>query len=267
MGVINVTPDSFSDGGAFIEPMVAIEQALRMLRDGARIIDIGGESSRPGATPVSADVQIRRILPVIEGIMEKRPDAVISIDTTCCVVAEAAISSGACVINDISGLTQDPDMPKLAHKTEAGVVIMHMQGSPSNMQQNPQYEDCVSEIYQWLNKRIQTLARVGIPAERIVIDPGIGFGKKLSHNLEILHRLAHFTSLGVPVLVGASRKRFIGMVGQVASPQDRLPGSIAALTSAVLAGASVLRVHDVQQSIQAARIAAAIRNPEQWQHV
>ena len=265
MGVLNVTPDSFSDGGAYLRPEKAIGQAVRMIAEGAHIIDIGGESTRPGATPVPAEAQIERVTPVMEGILQQAPDAVISIDTTYAQVADKAIAAGACIINDISGLTHDPAMLELAHHTQAGIVVMHMQGRPENMQVNPQYQDCVPEIHQWLRERIEALVGAGISRKAIAADPGIGFGKKLCHNLEILHRLAHFTPLGVPILVGASRKRFIGMVGQVESPLDRLPGSLAALTCAVLQGAAILRVHDVAASLQAARIAAAIRDPARWQ--
>lgn len=267
MGILNVTPDSFSDGGMYTNPEKAVAQAQRMTQEGADIIDIGGESTRPGAAPVSAEAQINRVIPVIEGILTSLPNAVISIDTTSATVAQKAIAAGACIINDISGLSCDPAMPELARSTKAGIVIMHMQGTPQNMQNNPHYQDCVAEIGQWLQQRIASLVAIGLDRRAIVADPGIGFGKKIRHNLEILDRLAHFTSLHVPIVVGASRKRFIGMVGQAESPQDRLPGSLAALTCAVLKGASILRVHDVQASVQAARVAAAIRKPARWQDV
>ncbi len=267
MGVLNVTPDSFSDGGAYNSPSKAIAQALHMRAEGAHIIDIGGESSRPGATPVPPQEQISRVVPVIEGILANTPDAVISIDTTSAAVAAAAIAAGACIINDISGLTHDPDMPELALRTKAGLVIMHMQGTPGNMQDHPVYQDCVAEIHAWLQQRIETLTGIGIAPNAIAIDPGIGFGKKMCHNLEILHRLAHFSSLGVPVLVGASRKRFIGMIGNADDPQDRLPGSLAAVACATWNGAAILRVHDVAASLQAARIAAAIQEPARWKNV
>ena len=267
MGVVNVTPDSFSDGGRYLDPSRAINQALQMLHEGAHIIDIGGESSRPGAASVAADEQIRRVLPVIEGILTKKPDAIISIDTTSSIVAQNAIKAGVSIINDISGLTQDTNMSALARETHAGVVIMHMQGTPENMQNDPNYKNCVADILEWLQARVTALTAAGIDPDCIAIDPGIGFGKKLAHNLEILHGLAHFTSIGAPILVGASRKRFIGMVGNVESPSDRLPGSLAALTCAVLQGASILRVHDVPESLQAARIATAIREPARWKHL
>lgn len=263
MGILNVTPDSFSDGGHFLDTTHAIEQALRMLADGAGIIDIGGESTRPGAPPVSADEQLRRVLPVIQGILAQQ-DAVISIDTTSSRVAEQALAAGACIINDVSGLMRDPAMPAIARTTKAGIVVMHMQGTPQNMQQNPQYKDCVTEIRAWLQARVKDLTRAGMAHENMVIDPGIGFGKKLCHNLDILHHLAHFTAVGLPVLVGASRKRFIGALGHAAAPAERLPGSLATLACAVMNGAAILRVHDVAESLQAARVAAAIRQPGRW---
>ena len=266
MGVVNVTPDSFSDGGQFFHTDKAIQQAEQLFQDGATVIDIGGESSRPGSVSVSPEEQIRRVVPVIKGLQKKYPDAAISIDTTSSKVARAAVAAGACIINDISGFTHDAAMTLLARETGAGIVIMHMQGKPSNMQDNPQYKNCVADIYDWLQKRIQALTKMGIRKESIVVDPGIGFGKKLSHNLEILQRLEHFISLGTPVLIGASRKQFIGISGRAQSPQNRLPGSLAALTAAVLHGAAILRVHDVAESLQAARVAAAIRTPAQWEN-
>ena len=267
MGVLNVTPDSFSDGGQFLDLPKASAQALHMLAEGAHIIDIGGESTRPGAQSVTAREQIARVIPAIAAIREQAPDAVLSVDTTNALVAGKAIEAGANIINDTSGLTCDPAMPALVRESGAGVVIMHMQGTPATMQQNPAYQDCIPEIHTWLQARLAALLQTGIARESIAIDPGIGFGKKLFHNLEILHRLAHFTSLGVPILVGASRKRFIGIVGESSLPQDRLPGSLAALTCAVLQGASILRVHDVAASRQAALVAAAVREPARWQDV
>jgi len=263
MGILNVTPDSFSDGGCFLDPPQAVDQALRMIADGASIIDVGGESTRPGAPAVPPDEQLRRVLPVIKGIAQQSHSA-LSIDTTSSRVAHEALEAGACIINDVSGLTHDPDMPDVARATGAGIVIMHMQGSPRTMQQNPQYGNCVADIYNWLQSRVADLKAAGIEANSMVIDPGIGFGKKLCHNLEILHGLAHFTALGLPLLVGVSRKRFIGTVGQAEIPGDRLPGSLAALTCAVMNGAAIMRVHDVAASLQAARVAAAIRKPVRW---
>ena len=263
MGILNVTPDSFSDGGRFLDPTHAVEQGLRMLADGAAIIDIGGESTRPGAPPVPAQEQIRRVLPVIEGILAQQ-DAAISIDTTSSQVAEQAMAAGACIINDVSGLTQDPAMPAIARTTKAGIVIMHMQGTPQSMQVHPQYENCLTEICTWIETRVEKLATLGIARACMVIDPGIGFGKNLRHNLEILHDLAHCSAIGLPVLVGASRKRFIGAIGHAATPAERLPGSLASLACAVMNGAAILRVHDVPESLQAARVAAAIRQPERW---
>jgi len=263
MGILNVTPDSFSDGGCFLDPAQAVDQALAMLADGATIIDVGGESTRPGAAPVPATEQLHRVLPVIQGILAQQ-DAILSIDTTSSQVAEEALAAGARIINDISGLTHDPAMQAIARNTKAGIVVMHMQGNPKDMQHNPHYKDCVGEIRDWLQVRTTQLAGNGIDRLSIVIDPGIGFGKKICHNLEILQQLSQFSTLGIPVLVGASRKRFIGTIGQAPEPQERLPGSIAAVACAVLHGAAILRVHDVAASLQAARIAAAIRTPDQW---
>ncbi|MFU8779795.1 MAG: dihydropteroate synthase [Kiritimatiellia bacterium] len=263
MGVLNVTPDSFSDGGKFLETAKAVEQALEMITAGASIIDIGGESTRPGSASVAPHEQIRRVLPVIDALLAQK-DIPVSIDTTSSLVAQHALNAGACIINDISGLSHDPAMTSVAKASHAGIVIMHMQGTPKTMQTNPEYTNCITEIHQWLQTRINVLEAAGIAKKHIVIDPGIGFGKKLWHNLEILRQLAHFTALGLPVLVGASRKRFIGQIGQAELPADRLPGSLAALACAVMHGASILRVHDVAESVQAAKIAAAIRQPECW---
>lgn len=264
MGIVNVTPDSFSDGGNFFAPDKAYEQAESIIHQGASIVDIGGESSRPGSSPVPCEEQCRRVLPVIHAIHKNHPYFPISIDTTSSEVAEAALQAGACIINDISGLTLDQRMPQIASQTKAGVVIMHMQGTPKYMQKNPEYTNCAEDITEWLRHRINLLQQEGIAKNRIVVDPGIGFGKKTVHNLEILCQLAHFTSLGVPIMIGASRKRFIGEIAKVEMPSERLAGSLAALTCAVLHGADILRVHDVKESVQAARIAAAIKHPEQW---
>jgi dihydropteroate synthase len=266
MGILNVTPDSFSDGGHFFSTESASDQAEKMILDGADIIDIGGESSRPGSSPVSPAQQCERVLPVIQAIHDSHPDTPISIDTTSSEVARNALDCGACIINDISGLTYDNSMSSLAGKTQAGIVIMHMQGTPQNIQNKPQYQNCVTDIASWLHQRIVALTDHGIAKTCMVIDPGIGFGKKCVHNLEILNQLAHFTSLGQPILIGASRKRFIGETGKTENPSDRLPGSLAALTCAVLQGANVLRVHDVKESIQATRVATAIRSPEGWRN-
>ncbi len=259
MGILNVTPDSFSDGGRFLPPAAALTQVRAMLAQGADIIDVGGESTRPGADPVDADEEMRRVLPVIE-ILAAETNAVISVDTSKAAVAREAVRHGACIINDVSALTADPEMPDVARTSGAGVVLMHMQGTPRAMQLNPCYGNVVEDIFRWLTARIAAVTAAGIAAEAIAIDPGIGFGKTLAHNLALIAHLGRFGATGRPMLAGLSRKRFIGTLTGVTDPAHRLPGSLAALACAVLNGAQILRVHDVAESLQAARVAAAIRH-------
>jgi len=277
MGILNVTPDSFSDGGKFNEIEAALAQARRMIDDGADIIDIGPESTRPGADGVSAEQQCGRALPVIERLRALNDSITISIDTRIANVAEAAISAGADWINDVSAMRADPEMAAVAVDTNAPVVLMHMRGKPVDMQANdgPRYDDVMESICDFLQERIAFAKSNGIDPERIMIDPGIGFGKRTEHNLTILKELERLTSLGKPILVGASRKRFITRVqSEVKSLQhahaddtersslhDRLVGSLAAASLAAVNGASILRVHDVRETVAALAVAHAVQHP------
>ena len=256
MGIVNVTPDSFSDGGRLAGPSAAVEHALRLAGAGADILDIGGESTRPGALAVDADEEMRRVLPVIEALAG-RIAAAISVDTTKAVVARAALRAGAHIVNDVSAGTQDPDMVAAVRQEGAGIVLMHMRGNPRTMQADPRYADVVADVREYLARRIEDLARAGVPAEAMAVDPGIGFGKTTAHNLALLAGLGAFVTIGRPVVVGHSRKRFIGdLTGRPVD--ERLAGSLAAAAAAVLKGANVLRVHDVAPTRDAARVAAAI---------
>ena len=257
MGILNVTPDSFSDGGEFIDPAQAVDKALSMVAEGAAVIDIGGESTRPGAEPVSPEEQIRRVLPVIKGLAAQS-DTPISIDTTSSKVAAAALDAGAAIINDISALRFDAGMAGYVAQAQVPVVLMHMQGAPRSMQANPTYVDVVQEVKIFLAERIEFAVAAGIARAQIVIDPGIGFGKALEHNLLLLRRLAEFGDLAVPLLVGPSRKSFIGKVLDVPDPHDRLWGTAAAVACCVVGGAEIIRVHDVREMSQVVRLAAAI---------
>jgi dihydropteroate synthase len=256
MGVVNVTPDSFYDGGLYFEPARAIEHALKLTADGANIIDVGGESSRPGATPISAKEERARILPVIEVLREKK-EVLISVDTSKAEVAEAAIAEGADIINDISAGRFDPRLLPLASRTGAGLVLMHMKGSPRTMQSLASYEDVVAEVRSFLAERLEAARACGVAEGSVICDPGIGFGKKLEHNLALLDNLPVLAKLGRPVLVGISRKSFIGGILS-AEPKDRLEGTIAAAVVCVLNGASILRVHDVFEVRRALAVAEAI---------
>ena len=259
MGILNVTPDSFSDGGQFIDPAAALRHAIAMAADGAGMIDVGGESTRPGAAAVSPDEQIRRVVPVIEALAQEI-DAPISIDTTNSEVAKAALAAGATIINDISALRFDDGMAPLAADTGAPVVLMHMLGEPGTMQAHPVYGDVVKEVRDFLAERIAFAQQAGIAAERIIIDPGIGFGKTVEHNLELMRNLEQFHQLGKAVLVGPSRKSFIGKVLGLESTADRLFGTAATVARCVEAGAHIIRVHDVKEMGQVARMAAAMKN-------
>ncbi|MBC7097612.1 dihydropteroate synthase [Candidatus Bipolaricaulota bacterium] len=257
MGILNVTPDSFSDGGRFLSPDAAVERALVMEGEGADIIDIGGESSRPGAEPVSVEEELGRVLPVLERL-RGRLRIPISIDTTKAEVAEAALRAGACIVNDISALRFDPAMAPLVAEFGAGLVLMHMLGTPKTMQQSPHYDDVVREVRGFLAERAQYAQSQGIPREAIAVDPGIGFGKTVEHNLELLRRLPELVELGFPVLVGPSRKSFIGAL--LGLPvEERLEGTLAACAVAVVRGADILRVHDVRQVRRAADLAWHLR--------
>jgi dihydropteroate synthase len=253
MGILNVTPDSFSDGGSFIDPRAAVDHALEMADQGADIIDIGGESTRPGAEPVSAADEIRRTVPVIEKIREQS-DIPVSIDTTKSEVAALALEAGADIINDVSALELDPDMAALAAESGAGVILMHMQGTPGTMQSNPSYGNVLEEIRDYLESRSGAAIQRGIARDRIVIDPGIGFGKTTEHNLTLLRELPALAECGYPVLIGASRKNFIGQLTGRKAPADRRAGSLGAAAWAVVNGAHILRVHDVLDTCDICRM-------------
>jgi len=257
MGILNVTPDSFSNGGRFLSPDAAVERALAMEKEGADIIDVGGESSRPGAEPVPVEEELRRVLPVLERLRGKLRIP-ISIDTTKAEVAEAALRAGASIVNDISALRFDPAMAPLVAKFGAGLVLMHMLGTPKTMQQAPHYEDVVTEVRDFLAERAQYAQSQGIPREAIAVDPGIGFGKTVEHNLELLRRLPELVELGFPVLVGPSRKSFIGAILGL-GVEERLEGTLAACAVAVVRGADILRVHDVKEVRRAADLALHLR--------
>lgn len=251
MGVVNVTPDSFSDGGRFLDSESAISHARRLVNEGADVIDIGGESTRPGSDSVSAKEELKRIVPVIDGIIDdmKVP---ISVDTCKPEVAKEVLDMGVHIINDITGL-ESHKMAKHIADNEAGVVIMHMQGTPRTMQKNPKYDDVVADILRFLRSRVEAAEGIGIDRESIIIDPGIGFGKTWKHNLEIISRLSEFRSLGLPILIGASRKSFIGKV-LGADPDRRLSASLAMVSMSIANGAKILRAHDVKESVGAAKM-------------
>lgn len=256
MGILNVTPDSFSDGGRFTEVDAAVARGLEMAQQGAAIIDIGPESTRPGAADISADEQIIRAVPVIEALLEKI-DIPISIDTRVPKVALAAIEAGASMINDITALGDD-DMAILAAGKQVPVVLMHKQGEPQTMQADPYYEDVVAEVAGYLLERAQKAESAGILCEHIILDPGIGFGKTTEHNLLLLNHLDRFCELGCRVLVGASRKRFIGQITGKEIPSDRIFGTAATTAIAVAKGASIIRVHDVAETVDVVKVANAV---------
>ncbi len=258
MGVLNVTPDSFSDGGQFADPTAAIEAGLRLYRDGADIVDVGGESTRPGAEDVPVDEELARVLPVIEG-MRARTDAPISIDTRKAGVMRAALDAGASMVNDVSALRHDPDSLAVVAESDAPVVLMHMRGDPATMQDRPVYDDVVDEVCAFLSTRLKACVAAGVSEARIWLDPGIGFGKTLSHNLALLRSTDRIVSLGRPVLVGPSRKRFIGALDDAPSPDQRDFGTVAACLECLDRGASALRVHHVAGLRQAIRVRDAIR--------
>jgi dihydropteroate synthase len=244
MGILNVTPDSFSDGGRYLDPARAVDQAAELFAQGADIVDIGAESTRPDAPPVAIDDEMQRVLSVIERVAQKA-DGPISVDTTKAEVARRALDLGAVVVNDISGLTFDPKMPSVCSEAKAGVVCMHIQGRPATMQLNPQYDDVVAEIAAHLNSRLRALEQVGIAREQVIIDPGIGFGKTAQHNLDLLRSVGHFRALGRPVLIGHSRKRFLGKL--LGRPLDELlAGTVGVSIALAVKGVDILRIHDVQ---------------------
>jgi dihydropteroate synthase len=255
MGILNVTPDSFSDGGLYVRAEDALAHGRQMRAEGARIIDVGGESSRPGSEETGEATELGRVLPVAEALAAE--GAVVSVDTRHAAVASAAVAAGAAVINDISGFRSD-EMLDVAAGCDAGLVVMHMQGEPGTMQEAPAYGDVVAEVGAYLVERARALESAGVDRARIAIDPGIGFGKTTQHNLDLLRRLDEIAIFGYPVVVGVSRKRFIGEITGVAEPRERLAGSLAAGLLAVANGAAVLRVHDVGETAQALRMSSAI---------
>jgi dihydropteroate synthase len=258
MGILNITPDSFSDGGDFLSKEQAIEHALRMRDEGADIIDIGGESTRPGSEPVPFREEADRVVPVIE-VLARKVKIPISIDTYKADVAKAAIKAGASMVNDISGLRFDRRMPGVVSRHNVPVVIMHIRGRPKDMQKNPVYRSLIPEIMDYLNESISIARAAGIPDEKIIIDPGIGFGKRAGQNLEILRRLNEFTGYEKPILIGPSRKSFIGAFLNGLPPGERLEGTAAAIAISILNGANIIRVHDVAAMRRVSRIADAIR--------
>ena len=263
MGILNVTPDSFSDGGRFLAADAAIAQARTLAEEGADIIDVGGESTRPGAEPVAEEEELRRVLPVLEGIADANAPAV-SIDTSKASVARAALAAGASIVNDVSALRADPEMAGVLADSGAGCCLMHMLGKPRTMQADPRYEDVVDDVKAFLEERMSFAVRAGVAEERIMLDPGIGFGKTNAHNLTLLCRLDELCALGRPLVVGTSRKSFIGRIlaqdageREPLAPERRLPGTIATNVLALARGASVFRVHDVAAVRGALAVAAA----------
>jgi dihydropteroate synthase len=256
MGILNVTPDSFSDGGRYLDAAAAIEHGLALAEEGAAIIDVGGESTRPGAVAVETAEELRRVVPVIEGLVAARVDAVISIDTSKLEVARAALDAGATFVNDVTAFRGSPGMAELVAARGAECALTHMQGEPRTMQREPRYDDVVGEVRGFLAARVAVALAAGIERERIVVDPGIGFGKTVAHNLELLDRLGELSVLGQPILIGTSRKSFLGALAGARDP-DRLAGTIATNVIALLRGASVFRVHDVGAVHDALEVAAA----------
>jgi len=261
MGILNVTPDSFSDGGEFASLEAAVARGLEMVRQGAAIVDVGAESTRPGSQSVDDDEQIRRAVPVIRELRAADRAALISIDTRSATVARAAIDAGACMVNDVSALRDDPRMARVVSDTGVDVVLMHRRGTAADMQKDggPQYADVIAEITAFLRERIAVAVASGISPEKIIVDPGIGFGKRVRHNLAILGNVAAFAAIGRPVLIGASRKGFLGTVLGLPEPKSRDPASIACAVIAALGGASILRVHDVTGTCDALRVLSAVR--------
>ena len=256
VGILNVTPDSFSDGGKYLDPRIAVQQAHRMIDCGAEIIDIGAESTRPGADEVPPAEQIRRLENVVPAVVET--SAIVSIDTTSAAVADRALSWGAKIINDVSAGRDDPEILALAARSNAAIVLMHMLGGPRTMQDNPRYTDVVAEVKAFLAERIDAAVSAGVDESRIIVDPGIGFGKKLEHNLALLGAVDVLGGLGRAILIGPSRKRFIGELGGSDLAEDRVGGTIAACLAARRGGATIFRVHDVAPVVEALKVYDAV---------
>ena len=257
MGILNVTPDSFSDGGRFTQLDAAVAQGVLMARDGAAIIDVGGESTRPGSERVSLDDELTRVLPVVERLRAET-SAVISIDTYKAEVARQALAAGATLVNDVSALRMDPAMVEVVAASGSPLILMHMQGEPKTMQQDPHYDDVVDDVCAFLEKRMAFAVEHGVDEEQILIDPGIGFGKTIAHNLVVLRELGRLKELGRPLVLGASRKRFLGAI-LGAEPGGRLVGTVATSVIGLLGGADILRVHDVRENFEALRVVLALR--------
>jgi dihydropteroate synthase len=262
MGVVNVTPDSFSDGGLFLDRQGAVEQGRELAAAGADIVDVGGESTRPGAEAVPDEIELERTAPVVAALAKAGIE--VSIDTSKVAVAEAALNAGASMVNDVTALRAEPELAALCAARDCELVLMHMQGTPRTMQENPTYDDVVEDIKAFLSERIETAVRAGIAEERIWIDPGIGFGKTVEHNLELVRRLGELHELGRPILVGTSRKSFIGRITS-REVGDRLGGTIASNVLALAAGADMLRVHDVAEVAQALTVADVVIGRRAWQ--
>ena len=256
MGVVNVTPDSFSDGGLFLDPDRAAEHGIELHREGAAILDIGGESTRPGAAPVDAQEELRRVIPVIERLSAAVPGARISIDTSKAAVARAALAAGASYVNDVTAFRAEPEIAELVAQAGCDCCLMHMQGEPRTMQDDPRYADVVADVAAFLDERAHFAVAQGIAPERIALDPGIGFGKTVEHNLELLRRLDEIVALGFTVVVGISRKSFLGKLTGREQAADRIAAGVAANVLAFERGASIFRVHDVAPTVDALRVAA-----------
>ena len=252
-----MTPDSFSDGGEFLDPDVAVAHGLQLVAEGAAILDVGGESTRPGADPVGVDEELRRVVPVIERLVAEGAGAELSIDTTKRAVAAAALEAGAGMVNDVSAFRFEPELAALVAERGARCCLMHMLGRPRTMQEDPRYEDVVSEVKSFLEARLAFAVGEGVPEERVLLDPGIGFGKTVEHNLELLRRLDEIVTIGRPVVIGTSRKSFLGKLTGGRSEHERLPGTIATCVIAWERGATVFRVHDVAEVADALAVAAA----------
>ena len=259
-GILNVTPDSFSDGGDFLDPEAAARHAGVLLDEGADAIDVGGESTRPGSDPVSEEEELRRVVPVVRRILEARPGAVVSVDTYRARTAEAALDAGARIVNDVTALRGDPRMAALVADAGCPVVLMHMLGEPKTMQREPRYDDVVGEVRRFLEERAGHAGAAGVAAENIILDPGIGFGKTLEHNLALLRRLDAIVGLGFPVLLGASRKRFIGAITGAEEAKGRVFGTVATTVLGYERGATLFRVHDVRANREALAVAEAVRS-------
>jgi len=258
MGILNVTPDSFSDGGKFLEKDRAVEHGIKMALEGADIIDIGGETTKPYSNSICVQEEIDRVVPIIE-ILSRKISIPISIDTTKAPVAEAAVNAGASIINDISALKFDENMLPLAVKKKTPVILMHMQGTPASMQQSPVYKDLIGEIKEFLKSAANAAVSGGIPENMIIVDPGIGFGKTFNDNLTIIREFNKFLSLGFPVLAGPSNKGFIGHILKIKDPSERLTGTMAAVAACIMNGASIVRVHRVAEAVETVKIIDAIK--------